>query len=223
MKKIDWYILRKFLVTFFFCMLLFTIVAVAVDTSEKTDNFVVSGLSTYQIIKQYYVGFVPHIWSLLFPLFVFISVIFFTSRMAYRSEIIAILASGTNYNRMLRPYFVGGLFLALLLWVGSRYYVPRANVIRGNFEAVYIDKGNYSDDSYEEGCNTCYYRRIDSNTYIGIKYYDQNSRMASSFFMEKIRDNKVIYNLRAAGIRWDTAVNKWVLTNALERNIDSIG
>lgn len=223
MKKIDWYILKKFLVTFFFCMLLFTVVAVAVDTSEKTDNFVVSGLSTYQIIKQYYVGFVPHIWSLLFPLFVFISVIFFTSRMAYRSEIIAILASGTNYNRMLRPYLVGGLFLALILWVGSRYYVPKVNVIRGNFESTYIDKGNYPGDANETGCNTCFYRRIDSNTYIGIKYYDQNSRTASSFFMEKIRNDKVFYNLRAGGVRWDTAVNKWTLTNVVERKIDSIG
>ena len=94
MKKIDWYILKKFLVTFVFCMLLFMVVAVAVDTSEKADDFVKTGLSTYEIIMQYYLGFVPFIWGLLFPLFVFISVIFFTSRMASRSEIIAILASG---------------------------------------------------------------------------------------------------------------------------------
>ncbi|MGZ8516527.1 MAG: LptF/LptG family permease, partial [Chitinophagaceae bacterium] len=93
MRKIDWYILKNFLVTFVFCMLLFMVVAVAVDTSEKADDFVKTGLSTYEIIKQYYFGFVPFIWGLLFPLFVFISVIFFTSRMASRSEIIAILAS----------------------------------------------------------------------------------------------------------------------------------
>src|ERR1700752_3321880 len=133
MHKIDWYILRKFLVTFFYCMLLFTLVAVAVDSSEKTDDFVKSGLTTSQIITQYYFGFVPYIWGLLFPLFVFISVIFFTSRMAIRSEIIAILASGTSYNRMLRPYFIGGIFLGFVLWLGSRYFIPRANEIRGNF------------------------------------------------------------------------------------------
>src|ERR1700730_10716171 len=109
MYKIDWYILKKFLLTFIFCLLLFTVVAVAVDSSEKTDDFVTAGLGTIQIIKQYYLGFVPYIWSLLFPLFVFIAVIFFTSRMATRSEIIAILASGTSYNRFLRPYFFGGI------------------------------------------------------------------------------------------------------------------
>src|ERR1044071_2924570 len=109
MRKIDWYILKKFLVTFFFCMVLFMVVAVAVDSSEKTDDFVKTGLSTTQIIKEYYVGFVPYIWGLLYPLFVFIAVIFFTSKMALRSEVIAILASGITYNRWLRPYIVGGL------------------------------------------------------------------------------------------------------------------
>ena len=99
MKKIDWYIFKKLIITFIFCLLLFTIVAVAVDTSEKTDNFVQSGLSTSKIITDYFFGFVPFIWSLLFPLFVFIAVIFFTSKMATRSEIIAILASGTSYRR----------------------------------------------------------------------------------------------------------------------------
>ena len=106
MGKLDWYILRKFLTTFFFCMLLFTVVAVAVDSSEKADDFVASKLSTSGIIREYYLGFVPWIWGLLFPLFVFIAVIFFTSRMAGRSEVIAILASGTSYNRFLRPFFM---------------------------------------------------------------------------------------------------------------------
>ncbi|HEU4903001.1 MAG TPA: LptF/LptG family permease, partial [Flavisolibacter sp.] len=109
MKKLDWYILGKFFTTFIFCMLAFTVIAVAVDSSEKTDDFVKTGLSTFQIIRQYYVGFVPFIWSLLFPLFVFIAVIFFTSKMALRSEVIAILASGTTYRRWLRPYVFGGL------------------------------------------------------------------------------------------------------------------
>ena len=116
-------------------MLLFTVIAVAVDSSEKTDDFVKANLGTSGIITKYYLGFVPCIWSLLFPLFVFIAVIFFTSRMATRSEIIAILASGTSYNRFLRPYLVGGLFLAGLLWVGNRYWIPKANTIRSNFQS----------------------------------------------------------------------------------------
>jgi lipopolysaccharide export system permease protein len=222
MKKIDWYILKKFLVTFFFCMVLFMVVAVAVDSSEKTDDFVKTGLSTSEIIRQYYFGFVPHIWGLLFPLFVFIAVIFFTSRMATRSELIAILASGTSYNRMLRPYFVGGLFLATILWFGNRYLIPIANGIRSDFQANYIDKNDPTKNRAEDGCWRCFYRRIDSNTYIGIKDYDTASRSAMLFFMEKVKGDKVIYNLRANGAKWDTATYKWILTNVVERKVDSM-
>src|ERR1051325_6392709 len=139
MKKIDWYILKKLFVTFFFCMFLFTLIAVAVDSSEKTDDFVKSGLSTSQIITQYYFGFIPYIWGLLFPLFVFIAVIFLTSRMATRSEIVAILASGISYNRFLRPYIIGGLVLAGVLWYATQYIIPKAQNLRANFQNTYVD------------------------------------------------------------------------------------
>lgn len=224
MKKLDWYILKKFLVTFFFCMILFMVVAVAVDSSEKTDDFVKTGLSTKEIIKQYYFGFVPHIWGLLFPLFVFIAVIFFTSKMATRSEIIAILASGTSYNRMLFPYFIGGLFLATMLWFGNRYLIPVANGIRSDFQANYIDKNDPTKTQRgQDGCRRCFYRRIDTNTYVGIREFDTTSQTAMYFFMEKVKDNKVVYNLRSSGARWDTAINKWILNNVVERKIDSMG
>lgn len=223
MQKLDWYILKKFLVTFVFCMLLFTVVAVAVDSSEKTDDFVKTKLSTFQIISQYYLGFVPFIWSLLFPLFVFIAVIFFTSRMATRSEIIAILASGTSYNRFLRPYLLGGVLLASLLWVGSRYWIPKANVIRSTFFAKYFDKNDPLKNRYMGICETCFYRRVDSNTFVGIREFDTASRSARGFFMEKIRQNNVVYNLRAESLQWDTARKQWKLINAAERYIDSMG
>lgn len=222
MQKLDWYILKKFLVTFVFCMLLFTVVAVAVDSSEKTDDFVKTNLSTVQIIKQYYLGFVPYIWSLLFPLFVFIAVIFFTSRMATRSEIIAILASGTSYNRFLRPYVIGGLLLASVLWVGSRWWIPKANVIRSTFYANYFDKNDPMKNRYTGGCDRCFYRRIDSITFVGFREYDTATRSARGFFMEKVRANKVFYNLRSELITWDTAKRQWKLQNAAERYIDSM-
>jgi lipopolysaccharide export system permease protein len=223
MKKLDWYILKKFLVTFFFCLLLFTAIAVAVDSSEKTDDFVKTGLSTSDIIQKYYFGFVPYIWSLLFPLFVFIAVIFFTSKMATRSEIIAILASGTSYNRFLRPYIIGGILLAMMLWVGSRYFIPKANAIRSNFQTSYIDRNDPSKNRPEGSCDRCFYRRIDSNTYIGIKNYDTATRTASSFFMERVVNNKVVYNLRGTPINWDTAIRNWKIRNVVERIVDNSG
>ncbi|MGQ0740040.1 MAG: LptF/LptG family permease [Bacteroidota bacterium] len=223
MRKIDWYILKKLLVTFFFCLLLFTVVAVAVDSSEKSDDFVKAKLGTMGIIKNYYLGFVPWIWSLLFPLFVFIAVIFFTSKMALRSEVIAILASGTSYNRFLRPYLIGGLLLAVLLWAGSRWWIPKAVSIRSNFQSTYIDKNDPSKNPSYGGCYNCFYLRIDSNSFIGLKDFDSSSKTARTFFMEKVKDNRVIYNLRAETIKWDTAVKKWQLLNAAERQVDSMG
>ena len=129
-KKLDWYILKKFFVTFIFCMLLFTVIAVAIDSSEHTDDFVKSGLPTREIIKQYYFGFVPWIWGLLYPLFVFIAVIFFTSKMSLRSEVVAIISSGATYNRWLRPYFIGGLVFAIGLWFANSYGIPKANSVK---------------------------------------------------------------------------------------------
>ena len=139
MKKLDWYILKKFLRVFFFSIFLFAVIAVVIDVSEKTDDFVRSGLSGPEIFTHYYIGFIPHIIALLFPLFVFIAVIFFTSKMAGQTEIVAILASGTTYNRWLRPYWIGGVLLGLLLWVSNQWIVPKANNIRGSFEAAYVD------------------------------------------------------------------------------------
>ena len=106
MKKLDWYILKNLLITFFYSLFLFAFISVVIDISEKTDDFVRSGLSAVQIFNVYYIGFIPHILALLFPLFVFLATIFFTSKMAGRSEIVAVLASGTSFNRFLRPFFL---------------------------------------------------------------------------------------------------------------------
>ena len=139
MKKLDWYILKKFLTTFVFTMLTITVIAVVIDTSEKADDFVKSGLSTWQLITHYFIGFVPFIMSMIFPLMVFIATIYFSSKMAGQSEFIAILAGGVRYNRMLRPlpgrcHITGSLFLVCQPVLGAR-----ANEIRTNFQSTYID------------------------------------------------------------------------------------
>jgi len=199
-------------------MLLFTVIAVAVDSSEKTDDFVKTGLGSGQIIKQYYVGFVPWIWGLLYPLFVFIAVIFFTSRMALQTEVIAILASGTTYNRWLRPYFIGGMVFALALWFAARYSIPKANEIRANFQSKYIDRNG----PQSGGANAAFYLKADTNSYVGVKYYDTATKTAGAFFLDRVKGGKVVYNLRAESMKWDTAKNSWLLTNVVERYIDSM-
>lgn len=217
MKKIDWYILKKFLTTFFFAIFLFAIIAIVVDISEKTDDFVKSGLGVRKIITQYYFGFIPHIIALLFPLFVFIAVIFFTSKMAGQSEIIAILASGTSYSRWLRPYWLGGILLAIILWFSNQYVVPRANQLRGNFEAKYID-GNSSYNSLLSASSNIYLR-VDSFTYAGIYFYDTLTKRGGPVYMYTIDSNQVVRNTRAEVISWDTASKKWKFESVIDRKL----
>lgn len=206
------------MVTFVFAILTLTVIAVVIDTSEKTDDFVKSGLSTWQIITQYFYGFVPVIISLIFPLIVFIAVIFFTSKMSGRSEIVAILANGVNFNRMLRPYMIGGLLLAGLLWLGNQYLFPQASRIYGTFKEKYID----SNSSYRITGSPNFYLRVDSVTFVGMRYYDTAYKSAGNFFMQRISGNKVYYNLRSENIKWDTAKHKWRVENAIERTIDGL-
>ncbi|HEX3025070.1 MAG TPA: LptF/LptG family permease [Chitinophagaceae bacterium] len=219
MKKLDWYILKKFLSTFFFAIFLFTVIAVVIDVSEKADDFVKSQLTLRQIITNYYFGFVPHIVALLFPLFVFIAVIFFTSKMAGRSEIIAILASGTTFNRWLRPYWIGGIFLATMLWFSNQFLIPKAEKIRGAFEAKYFDPNS----SYENlnksrnGPGSDLYVRIDSFTYAGIYNYDTLIKRGGPVFLHRIKNNQLIENIRAEDMNWDTTLRKWKLNFVIHR------
>jgi lipopolysaccharide export system permease protein len=224
MKKIDRYILVKFLTTFFFCLVLFTAIVVVVDISEKTDDFVKTGLSFKRILVDYYFGFIPRIDAMLFPLFVFISVIFFTSKMAGRSEVIAILSSGVSFKRYLLPFFVGGLFLAGLLWLGYQYVVPNANKKWGDFQTNYLDRNSAI---AQAGQNAGTYKqkiyfRLDSNAYVGIRGYDTINKIGNVFFINRFKGKNLVYNLRAESFSWDTAVKKWKLSNVTEKKIDSI-
>lgn len=223
MKILDRYIIKKFLSTTIFMVLIFSVIAVVIDTSEKADDFVKSGLSTYQIMTQYYVGFVPFIISLIFPLMVFISVIFFTSKMAGRSEIVAILAGGIRFNRFLLPYFWGALLLGGFFWYATQFLLPKASILRGNFQATYIDsKSSYEQgEYYKKGSN--YYIQVEPNTYAGLRGYDTTSKSTTNgFFLDKLEGTQVVYNLRADNIRWDTAKKGWVLNNVTERTIKGL-
>ena len=214
MKKIDSYILKKFLNTFFFCLLLFTAIVVVIDLSEKADDFARSKLSFWQITSQYYFGFVPHIDALLFPLFVFISVIFFTSKMAERSETIAILSIGVSFRRFLFPYWLGSFFLAGILWFGYQYGLPKANALWGNFLTKYVDSNSGLPENNVSKENI--YFRIDTNSYAGLRSYDTVSKEGYNFFIDRFTNNEMVYNVRADNIEWDTTSRKWKLTRAVE-------
>jgi lipopolysaccharide export system permease protein len=203
MRKLDWYILRKFLGTFFYAIGILIVITVVIDISEKLDDFVKSHLTVKQLIFEYYIGFIPHIAALLFPLFVFIAVIFFTSRLAYRSEIIAMLSAGISFRRMLRAYWVGGVMLCVMLWAGNRWVVPHADRIRDAFEDKYVN------DIDESKQISNVHLRIDSFTYITMYIYDPIYKYASGFKLEKIRDQDMYYRLEAQNVRWDSTHKAW--------------
>ena len=215
MKIIDKYILKSFLTTFIFCIILFTVIVVVIDTSEKTDDFHKSGLSYWTIVKEYHLGFIPRIDAMLFPLFVFIAVIFFTSKMAERTEVIAVLSSGVSFRRFLFPYWLGSFILAGILWLGYQFVLPKANTIWGTFQAKYVDInfGGNENKSFMQN----YYFRTDSNTYAGLRSYDTGNKLGTNFFIQQFKNNELVYNLRSENITWDTATKKWKLTNVQVR------
>ncbi|MDQ6845417.1 MAG: LptF/LptG family permease [Bacteroidota bacterium] len=220
MKIIDWYILRKFLVTFFFCLLALTVLVVIIDLSEKTDDFAKSKLPIATIITQYYFGFIPRIDAMLFPLFIFIAVIFFTSKMASRSEVIAILSSGISFGRFLRPYLFGGFLFTAFLWWCNQYILPPANQKWATFNAKYIDF-NYA--AYENTSTISNkYFKLDSFSYAGVRFYDTINRTGNNFFIQRFQNTQLVYNLRAQNITWDTATRKWRLDNVVERHINGL-
>ena len=220
MKIIDWYILKKFFQTFIFFLLALTVLVVIIDLSERTDDFAKTGLPAKTIIEQYYFGFIPRIDAMLFPLFIFLSVIFFTSIMANRSEIIAILGSGVSFGRFLRPYIFGGLVLTIFLWWCNQYVLPGANLKWATFNSKYIDY-NYANYQNTSTISNKYFK-LDSNSYAGLRYYDTINRNGSNFFIQKFKNTNLIYNLKAQTITWDTASKKWKLNNIIERSINSL-
>ncbi len=192
-------------------------IVVVIDISEKTDDFTKSGLSAWRIFVDYYGNFIPHIDAMLFQLFTFVAVIFFTSRMTDRTEVVAILSSGVSLRRFLLPYWVGGGLLALLLWAANHTILPHANAGWSNFEAKYVG-GNLDYTKGFTGRN--YYFRIDSNSYAGLRYFDTVNRSGSGFFVQKVVNNKLVYNLRSNNIAWDSTQKKWTLSGVTERNFN---
>ncbi|MGE7778174.1 LptF/LptG family permease [Chitinophaga sp. NPDC101104] len=216
MKKIDWYILRKFIGTFIYSLMVLLVISVVIDITEKIDDFLEHDLSFGFVFMNYYIGFIPHIAALLFPLFIFISVIFFTSKMAYRTEIVAILSAGVSFRRFLRPYWVGAILFGGILWAANQWVVPRANRIRTTFEAKYVSAPKEHKALEDKSL------RVDTNTYITFGYYDPNYRTGTSFILNRIDEQKLLYTLRAERVNYDTATKKWKLEGVTERKINGM-
>jgi len=212
MKKIDWYILKKFLGTFVFIMLLLLGITIVIDLSEKIDDLVENHASVYNIVFNYYVYFIPYITSLIGPFFVLVSVIFFTSQLASRSEIVAILNSGTSFYRMLWAYFVGASILVGIFYGGNHYLIPFANLKRIQFERTYVYKPY-------DGLRLNYHRTIAPGTMIYVENYKPSEANGFKFSIDKFKDGKLVYKLRSEKIEWNAKTKKWHVSNYYIREL----
>ena len=174
-KLIDAYIIRKFLGTFFFCLVLILTIAVVFDFAEKIDNFMEKQAPVKAIIFEYYMNFIPYFAMLFAPLFVFIAVIFFTSKMAVNTEIIAILNSGMSFRRMMWPYFLSAFIIASFTFVLTNFVIPKANLIRMDFEDKY-----YHSSSKKITVENIH-RKVFKNTYVYMGSFNPLSSERAEF------------------------------------------
>ena len=203
-SKIDWYIMKKFIVTFFVALLLIIGIVIIFDISEKIDDFVKNEAPLGEIIFKYYLNFIPYFMNMFSPLFVFITVIFFTSRLAANSEIIAILSGGISFRRLLLPYIVSAVLIGMLSLSLNLWVIPRANVQRIEFEMTYVDQ------------NTQFNRRnvhyqIAPGQFVFVETFSGWNNTAYKFTLENIENNRVVSKLSAESAVWDSTMGGWHL------------
>lgn len=215
MKILDWYILKKYLGTFFFICLLFTIISVVVDFSEKVDDL--AKVSLKQILSEYYLNFIPYINALLWPLFALIAVMFFTSRLANDSEFIAMIGTGVNFYRLLVPYVIGASVLCILLLIGNHFIIPSGNKVRTKFENTYVWKNNYESKFDNIHLN------INPTTEIYMRTFSIADSTGRDFTLVSYNNQEMPYKLYAGAITPVKGKPKtWTLKQFRRRNFNGL-
>ena len=216
---LDWYIIRQFLGTFVFSLVLILGIAIIFDFSEKIDDFIQKQAPLKAIVLDYYLNFIPYFATLFAPLFVFISVIFFTSRMAINTEIIAMLNSGMSFRRLMVPYLISAGFIAVFAFMLQNYVLPHSNIARLDFEEKY-----YRSSDFRRVNVSSVHRQVYPNVYIYMEQYNRVSQSGRNFSMEKFNDKGMLESKMTANmIRWDSTTNKWGAWWYYIREADSIG
>lgn len=207
-KILDWYIIRKFLGTYIFAIMLILAITIMFDINEKLDAFMKAPLRA--TIFDYFLNFLPYFANQFSPLFTFIAVIFFTSKMADNSEIIAILSSGVSYHRLLRPYMISATVIAIATYVLSAYIIPPANVERINYTNTYV-----KNKRVDYGSNIML--QVDKGEIAYMSRYDNTTKTGIKFSLEKFKDKQLVSRLTAQTIKWDT-LYQWRVQNYMIRD-----
>jgi len=212
-RIIDRYIIRKFLGTFVYAIILLAVVIIIFDISEKIDDFIQKQAPLKAIVFDYYLNFLPFFINKFTALFTFISVIFFTSKMAGDTEIIAILNSGVSFKRFLRPYIFGAIVLSLFSFMLTNFVIPKTIHRMIDFESRYVKKQNPTN-------YTNIHMQIEPGTFIYVESYNSQANSGYKFTLEKTEKSKgLVYKLEAEALVWDTIKRKWTINNFYERKL----
>lgn len=214
-KIIDAYIIGKYLGTFVYTVGIFVVIIVVFDLAEKLDDFMKSGLSFWGILSNYYAGSVPFYVNMLTPLINFISVIFFTAKMADQTEIVPILSGGVTFNRFLRPYFISASIIFLFTLFSNLYLLPYTNKLKTQFENKYV---KYNDPTFKNNIHM----KLDSNTYISLKSFDNNSKIGYNFSLTTFKGDELIRSTYTDQIKWDSLKRVWELSNYSIREVNGL-
>ena len=206
MNKFDLYIIKKFFSTFLFTLTIILLIVVIFDISEKIDDFLEHNLRINSIIKEYYLHFIPYFANLFSPLFIFISVIFFTSRMAENNEIIAILNSGMSFVRFLKPFIISAIFFTCFSFVLSNFIIPYSNQYRIDFENKYLRNKKHNK-------NKNIHLQILPEEYVYLESFNTNRNIAYKFTLEEFEDSELKRKLKADYAQFDSINQHWSLNN----------
>ncbi|MDA9676644.1 LptF/LptG family permease [Flavobacteriaceae bacterium] len=211
MKILDRYIIVKYLSTFFTMLFLFIPIGILVDVSEKIDKFKEFDVPLEEII-DYYIDFVWYFGNTLYPLFVFLSVIWFTSKIASNSEVIAILSSGISFNRYLKPFMLGALIVAILAFFSGMFIVPEKNKSYNEFSYKYLKKNKKS------RVTSKIYKQVDENDFVYVSSYNPTRELAYDFSYEHFEGNDLQFKISARNIRWIEDDSIYRLTDYFKRS-----
>ena len=212
LKILDRYIVRKFIGTYLVIILIFTTIIIIFDVSERINDFVDNNVPLKEIIIDYYCSFVPFLINMFSPLFVFISVIFFTTRLASHSEIVAILAGGISFKKLLSPYLLSATLIALMSLLFSLYVIPPANRTRLEFADKYIKP-------YVNTSRNIHFQLSPGN-YVYLEAFNSRNSVASRFTLETIEGHRIVYKLRARSATWNEATGGWSLRDYSVWSVD---
>jgi len=218
MKKklsiIDWYIIKKFLGTYILTISLFIAIIIIIDVNQKFDDFIKNSAPTRAIIFDYYLNFIPYFINAFSSLFVFIAVIFFTSKLADNSEIIAMFSGGLSFDRLVVPYMISATIIAGITLILSSYIIPPGNIKRIDFENRYVKK---TKTEYAPHIQI----EVDPGLYAYFNSYSNYDRRGSGFSLDHFNGKELISRLTAQSITWDSAYH-WTINNYIIRNFDGM-